>query len=537
MKRWAQLWLSIMLAPAAHAAEIELTITSPEPDWLLYPELSPGPCAFPGGFRLEACPKQLMPEGIANIGEQSLVIDLGPLLEAGNCEAALARIGLNYGLELVLLEAGDVEGFRRTRLPTSGEGTLRPGPGSRGRDTPSMNFTMDRNNVPTAEGAGDTPGRLTGRSSRSGVAPDSISASMLYVIGHCYFSLQRYLPAETAFKLALVALPNHVRAHESLAILYLRTGRYADARVHLTKLAELGRNSAPVQSARGYLEQKTHRYWYAADAFQNALVLAPDDRGAQRGLLVALTETREYAKAKALVDQLLRDEPDDRDLWLYRAQIALSTGQRAVALASLETALALGDVSVENRRACFELQMASGNVGRGVELLRGLRARDLPFALVDQALGWLANESQWDRFREVLASVDRERLDGVEQSRLLTQRAALASHDGNRRAASTALQEALALDPSNADALLALGQIYRADRDYGRADLLFQRASAYAAARESALVARADVASDEGNFDGALAALRDAAALDPTRGDLKRNIEVLENLSLLRTQR
>jgi tetratricopeptide (TPR) repeat protein len=110
-------------------------------------------------------------------------------------------------------------------------------------------------------------------------------------------------------------------------------------------------------------------------------------------------------------------------------------------------------------------------------------------------------------------------------------------HDGNRRTASAALQEALALDPSNADALMALGQIYHGERDYGRADLMFQRASAYTPVRESALIARAEVAIDQQNFDGAIAHLRDVVTGNPARADLRRNIDLLENLLLLRTQR
>ncbi|HWN38793.1 MAG TPA: tetratricopeptide repeat protein, partial [Gammaproteobacteria bacterium] len=363
-----------------------------------------------------------------------------------------------------------------------------------------------------------------------------ISASVLYVIGHTYFSLQRYRPAETAFRLALQAGAN-IRAHESLGVLYLRTERYPDAQEQLAIAAQLGRNTALVHTALGLADVKMRRYSAAATDFQRALVLAPDDRNAQRGLLLALSETHEHNKAAALVEQLLRENPHDRDLWLYRARIALSADERAVALASLETALRLGDDSVDNRRACFELQMESGNVGRGVELLRGLRARELPFALLDQALGWLANENEWDRFRELLTSVDRAALSGVEQSRLLTLRASLAVRDGNRRAASTALQEALDLDPSNADALLALGQIYRTDRDYGRAELVLRRASDYGEAREDALVARAEVAIEQEDFDGALMLLRNVVDSNPARADLKRNIDLLENLQLLRTQR
>ncbi len=542
MKRRAPIGISLlMLAAAASAAEVELTILPLEPDWLLHASLAPGPCTSAIGLRTEACPTQLHPEGIVTVGEQSLILDLEPLLAARDYEAVLARVRMNYGPELALLEAGDLNGFLATRMPTDGRNLTPPSapPPRTFREAAAQIRPMDTGEAPPTR-----PVRTEANATRSvlidgrsRLGPDTISAAVLYVIGHAYFSLQRYLPAETAFHLALRGVPNHVRAHESLGMLYLRTERYADARVHLERLAELGRNTALVHSATGYLEQKTGRYWAAADAFQRALVLEPDNRTALRGLLHALTETREHAKARALVEQLLRAAPDDLTLWLYRAQITLGAGERASTIASLETALRLGDDSAANRLTCVALHMESGNIARAVDLLQDSSARGLEFSLVDQALGWLANENEWNAFRELVASVDRAALSGVEQSRLLTRRASLALRDSNRRAASTALQEALALDPSNADALMALGQIYRAERDYGRADLLFQRASAYAAVLENALVARAEVAIDQENFEGAIAHLQSAVSGNPARADLRRNIDLLEDLALLRTQR
>src|SRR5262245_44668329 len=408
IKPWAHLSLSLLLlAPAVYAAEIELTITPPNPEWFLPPEISPGPCSVFGGFRLEQCPRQLLPEGIGEVGEQSMIIELKPLLAAGNYEAVLGRVRLNYGPELALLEAGDFDAFMGTRTPTLASQILPPVVPTEPADAnPQPSGAEEgafgaRDNRPTPATANVFRQRLG-----IGQPPDTISASILYVIGHSYFSLERYLPAETAFRLALQATPDHVRAHESLAMLYLRTERYAEARTHLARAVELGRNTALVHSALGYLDVRTHRYSAATTDFERALVLAPDDRNASRGLLLALTETREHDRAEALVQHLLREAPDDRDLWLYRARIALTADERASALASLEAALRLGDDALENRRACFELQMESGNVARGVELLRGLRARDLPFPLVDQALGWLASENEWDRFRELLVSVD-----------------------------------------------------------------------------------------------------------------------------------
>jgi tetratricopeptide (TPR) repeat protein len=531
----------LMLAGRAHAADVELTILPPEPEWLVYPSLSPGPCTSAVGVRIEDCPLQLQYEGTATVGEQSLLIDLAPLLAARDYEAVLARVGMNYGLELPLLEAGDMDGFLATRMPTDGR-ELAPPPAPPPRTFRAAQpraRPMDTGEAPPTRPA-RTEANATGSqviNTRARLGPDTISAAVLYVIGHSYFSLGQYLPAETAFHLALRGVPNHVRAHESLGMLYLRTERYEDARVHWARAVELGRNTAHVHGAVGYLDQQTSRYSGAANAFQRALVLDPENRTAKRGLLHALTKTREHGKAQALVEQLLRDEPDDMDLWLYRAHIALAAGHHEPALASLETASRLGNDSLGNRRARVELHMESGNIARAVDLMRGSGARGLPFSLVDEALGWLANEAEWEAFRELSTAVDSSALGAVQRSRLLMRRASLALHGGNRRAASSGLQEALTLDPSNADALMALGQIYRAGRDYGRADLLFQRASAYTATRDDALVARAGVAIDQEDFDGALTILRTLVAGSPARADVRRNIDLLEDIVLLRTER
>jgi tetratricopeptide (TPR) repeat protein len=115
-------------------------------------------------------------------------------------------------------------------------------------------------------------------------------------------------------------------------------------------------------------------------------------------------------------------------------------------------------------------------------------------------------------------------------------RSTLELHDGNRRAAIASLQEALELDAANADALMTLGQAYRDERDYNRAELAFQRASAFELHRDNALVSLAQLAIDQQNFERALALLRDVVSRNPARTDLQRNVDVLENLVLAETR-
>jgi tetratricopeptide (TPR) repeat protein len=342
------------------------------------------------------------------------------------------------------------------------------------------------------------------------------------------------VPAETALEAALVPLPDYLRVHESLALLYLRTDRYADARVHLNRAAELGLNTPSLHASLGYVNAEAKNWWGAASAYAQALAMEHDNRSWQSGLLQALNETQQYAAGLALVEQMLQTEPDDPDLWLYRAHMSLNAEQRELALTSLETAMRLGDDSVANKQVAATLHMERGSIARAVDLLKSASAEDLDFQFTDQALAWLAREDEWDYFRELLESVDERRgpLTDSQRSRVLTHRASLERRDGNRQAATASLREAVELDASNAEALVTLGEAYRDARDYTRAELMFQRASTFELYRENALVSLAQLAIDQENFDRALTLLRDVVSRNSARTDLQRNIDVLENLVL-----
>ncbi|HZF30970.1 MAG TPA: tetratricopeptide repeat protein [Gammaproteobacteria bacterium] len=481
MTRWAQGWLAIaVLAPAAHAAGPALTIELPDVE-LALPRVSP---------------PHFQKEGLPYATENELVTGLLMLMGGQDYEAALTLAKKKHAAELALLDTGDPQGVVAGRA----------GPG--------------RLPVPTT------------------VAGDEISATVLYLIGVAYMELERYVPAEAALKAALVPLPDYLRVHEALGLTYLRMERFADARVHLARAAELGLNTAGLYALLGYVNSATKNYWGAASAYQQALTMDPANRNAQTGLLHALNETNQYAAGLALVEQMLQDDPNDPRLWLYRAHLSLSTDERESALTSLETAIRLGDDSVANRQVCATLHMERGSIARAVELLKGLPPEELEFQFMDQALAWLSYHDEWDYFRDLLGSVDQRRstLTGLQRSRWLTRRSSLQLHDGDRPAAKASLQEAVELDASNAEALVTLGEAYRDDRDYSRAELMFERASVFDDRRENALVSLAQLAIDQQNFERALTVLRDVVSRNPARTDLQRNVDTLENIVLERTR-
>ena len=480
MTRWALLTLSIVvLAPAAYAAEADLTVELPAVT-LTLPRVSP---------------PHFQREGVPYASENELAIELLKLMDRQDYEGTLALAREKLGPMMAALETGDPAGL-----------------------------------VARSAGPGRLPIPQTGR--------EDVSATVLYVIGVAYIYLERWVPAEAALKAALVPLPDYQRVHEALGNLYIRTERWDEARAHLTRAAELGLNTASLHASLGYISYKTKNWWGMASAYQQALTMEPDVRDFRTALMTALNETRQYAAGLALVEQMLQSEPDDPVLWVYRSYMALNANDRALALTSLETAMRLGNDSVANKQVAAALHMERGSLARAVELLKSAPAEDLDFMFIDQALAWLNYQNEWDYFRDLLAAADARRalLDNLQGSRLLTHVSSLQLHDGNRRAAIATLQQAVDLDSSNAEALIVLGEAYRGERDLSRAELMFQRASAFDLYRENALVSLAQVAIDQQNFERALTLLRDVVSRNPARTDLQRNVDVLENLVLETTR-
>ena len=363
------------------------------------------------------------------------------------------------------------------------------------------------------------------------------SAALLYLIGYTYSSLDQPAAAETAFRSALQYLPDYVRVHESLGLLYIGAERYTEARVHLSRAAELGFNTASLYGSLGFLNQATDNPWGAVSAYQQATMLDSENEQWQRGLLHALNQSHNYPSALALVEQLLQRHPNDADLWVFRAYLAQQTGNEEAALASLETAIRLGHDSISNLQICATLHMRIGSVARATELLELGFISGMDYMFVDQALAWLIRQNEWGYAEELISGArpGLNDLNDSQRSSLLTHGAAIAAHDGDTDAARDQLETALELDASNAYALMELAVLHESRGDYGQAELLYQRASAFEQYRESATISLAQLAIDQTRYERALDLLRDIVQRNPLRFEVRRNIEILEDLVQLRS--
>ena len=365
---------------------------------------------------------------------------------------------------------------------------------------------------------------------------ETMSTALLYLLGSTYWLLDQNDAAETTFLSALAYLPDYIRVHESLGLLYIAEERFDEAYVHITRAVELGLNTASLQSALGYLNMAMDNPWGAVSAYQNAMMLDGNNEQNQRGLLNALTQSRNYGSALALVEEMLERDESNPDLWVFRAYLSQRTNDDEGALASLEAAIRLGDTAESNLQVCATLHMQIGSVARATELLQRGIASGMTYLFIDQAIAWLIQQQEWDLASALIATAqsDSVALDDSQRSSLATHAASVAFNNDNLEVARQGLIEALQLDASNAQALMLLAALYQFERNYGQAELFYQRASAFIENRERALLALAQIAIDQGQYERALELLRDIVATNPLRVDLRRNMEILENLVQLR---
>jgi tetratricopeptide (TPR) repeat protein len=388
--------------------------------------------------------------------------------------------------------------------------------------------------------AGDPTGEVANKtvdgnlSTATRMPAGAVSAALLYFIGNAYMTAQNSVAAEAAFKAALKPLPDYIRVHESLGILYLLDDRALNALPHLSRAVQLGLASPNLYGALGWANQKLDNPFGAQSAFQAAMMLEPGNEQWQQGLLSSLAASKQHEAGLALVDQLLKTQPNDAGLWVYRASLALDADRRQEGLNSLEVALRLGNDDLANLQVCAALHLELGSVDRAVTLLGAGIVKGMDFRYADQSMQSLALRDQWAALQKLLDEYKNvSSLDDAQKSRLLVRRASVSEHNKDTAQERSQLEQALALDPGNAEALLALGQLHQRDKNYAQAELLLERATAYATFAEAATLTLAQVAIDQHNYDKALKLLRDVHTANPARTDLARNIEALEALVLV----
>lgn len=360
--------------------------------------------------------------------------------------------------------------------------------------------------------------------------PDS-SARFDFLIGNIHFQKGDREKAAANFLLALSKFPDYRQAHSNLAILYVQAGKHEEAVRHFTEAIRLGSSDGTTFGLLAVSYLTLERFVAAEEAFRNAMVLSPEVKDWEMGLVRALYAQRRYADVIAMLDSMIERDPENDALWTMQANAYIGKKDMLAAAANFEVMDRMGKLDAKLLSTLGDIYVNEGILEVAADAY--LRAYEK-----DQGAGasgplraaeiLLAKEG-YDAARGLLKRVkgDGSALSEDDKKRVMKLEAKIAQIDGDADGAAKTLGELVKLDPLDGESLILLGKYHEGKSQSEKAAFYFETASNVKDFEADAKVAWAQMLVGKGQYEDALQKLKQAQDVKP-RDSVGRFIEDLE---------
>ena len=363
---------------------------------------------------------------------------------------------------------------------------------------------------------------------------EAASAVLDYTLANIRFQQDRFDEALAHYRVAVEKYPKFRRAWRMMGQILARDGAYDEALPALTRVVELGGGDARTYGLLGYAHFQDERYLAAESAYRMAILLAPGSINWKTGLAFSLYKQERYADTIAICEQLIDEEPERADLWLLQGESYARTEEFLQAAENFELVDGLGKSTAGSLTTLGDIYANEKLFDLAVE--RYLRALEMspdgnPSAMLNAAR-FLIGQSALEE-SELL-------LDGIAQmganwsdahdKELLRLRARLAVARGETGEEARVLEEIVALDPLDGEALILLGKHAERTEDPEKAIFYFERAAALEDHEADAKTAHGQLLVGQGKYTEALPYLRRGQDLKP-RAALQDYLEQVEKLA------
>ncbi|HEY5551580.1 MAG TPA: tetratricopeptide repeat protein [Opitutaceae bacterium] len=356
---------------------------------------------------------------------------------------------------------------------------------------------------------------------RSEVKADgSHGAQVDFVMGNLSFQAGRADEAMKYYREAIRKFADFRRAHNNLGILLAQRGQFKEAITHLAKTIETGGGDAVTYGlmAYGYLQQNL--YLSAEIAYRNALIFEPNNTDWILGLAKSLLESRKFDEAVLLLDDMLKTQETNADLWLFQANAFLGKGDVNRAAANLEIVRRLGKIQPDMLARLGDLFADAGAHDLALTAYQEALAKDprLPIPGLMQSAELLVarggNQQGAQLVSQIRSTLGRSLSDSDKVS-LQKIEARIAASRGEVGDAAKTLELIVESNPLDAEALLLLANVYARRGEVEKADFLFSRASRIRGSEAVALVQHGRFLVRAGKYSAALTVLERAQSMRP----------------------
>lgn len=348
----------------------------------------------------------------------------------------------------------------------------------------------------------------------------SHNAQIDFVMGNLNFQAGRVDEAIKNYTEAIRKFPDFRRAHNNLGIILAQRGQYKEAITHLAKTVENGGGDSVTWGlmAYGYLEQNL--YLSAEIAYRNALIFEPDNTDWILGLSKSLLESRKFDEAVLLLDDMLKSQPTNADLWLFQANGYLGKGDVNRAAANLEIVRRLGKIQPEMLARLGDLYAGTGAHDLALSAYQEALAKNpnLPIPGLMQSADLLVANGGYAQGAQLIAQIRAtlgRTLSDSDKADIQKIEARIAASRGEVGDAAKTLEQIVEANPLDAEALLLLANVYARRGETEKADFLYTRAERIRGSEVQALVQHGRFLVRESKYAKALPLLERAQAMKP----------------------
>lgn len=360
------------------------------------------------------------------------------------------------------------------------------------------------------------------------------SAVFDFTLANIHFQSENLEQAAADYQVAVGKWEKFRRAWRNLGLIYVRLNKYEEAIPALTKVIQLGGADALTYGLLGFCYSNVGKDLSAESAFRMANLLDPETMDWKMGLARSFFKQERFADAASLTKQLLKDYPERSDLWLLQANAYIGMNEPMKAAENYEivdrlggstsaSLNMLGDIYINNEL----FDVAAANYIRAMEM----DEKVAPDRAIRAAKA-LTARGELSVTRMLLESIERLRgsaLSDDTRKELLKLHARIAVAEGAGDEEAKVLEQIVAMDPLDGEALILLGQHCSRNEEPEKAIFYYERAESIEKYEADAKVRHAQLLVQLNRYDEAIPLLRSAQQITP-RDNVQKYLEQVERV-------
>lgn len=372
------------------------------------------------------------------------------------------------------------------------------------------------------------------------VVQPAASAVFDFTLANVWLQQEKYDAAAESYQKAIEKFPFFQRAYKNLGLVRIRgTNGMEQAIQPLTRAIELGANDGLTYGLLAHAYASTEQFVSAESAYRQALLLQPATVDWKLGLARCLFRQQKYEEAATMCAELMARDPQRVDYWLLQANAYVGLKQPVKAAEIYEYLDLSGRAPTAALNTLGDIYVNEGTMDLAADAYLRAMSRDAagkPGTYIRNAevLGQRGASSEAVRVVDEVKRAFGGRLSIDERKRVLKLEARIAAAVGRAGAEQAKLlEEIVALDPLDGEALILLGQYHATAGNIEKACFHFETAAGIEKFEAEAKLRHGQCLVRNARYQEAIPLLKRSQELKP-RDDVGRYLEQVERVARVR---